>query len=109
MARLIRGGRLESRTRRLALEPRSNPYWVGTPRKGLSLGYRRLANKPGTWTARLYSGKRGIYTRKVFALADDYSEADGAEVMTYGQAMLKVSGEAPPVTRSGGYAVTQAV
>jgi integrase len=109
MARTIRGGKLETRTRRLALAAQGEPYWTGTARAGLSLGYRRLSNKPGTWVARLYSGQRGVYTRKVFALADDYSEADGGEVMTYRQAMLKVSGESPPVTRSGSYTVAQAV
>lgn len=109
MARTIRGGRLETRTRRLALPPKGEPYWTATARERLSLGYRRLSGKPGTWVARLYSGKRGIYTRQVFALADDYAEADGGEVMTYGQAMLKVSGESPPLTRSGGYTVAQAV
>jgi integrase len=109
MARTIRGGKLETRTRRLALPPSGEPYWVATAREGLSLGYRRLNNKGGTWVARLYAGQRGIYSRKTFAVADDFAEADGGEVLSYRQAMLKVSGEAPPVTRSSAYSVTQAV
>jgi integrase len=109
MARTIRGGRLETRAARLKLTPRGKPYWCTTAKAGLHLGYRRLANKNGTWIARTYQGASGTYGLRAFAQADDYSEGDGDEVLGYYQAAQRIAGEAPPSRHSSAYSVTNAV
>ena len=50
MARTVRDANLETRTARLRLPIRSEPYWRGLER-GFALGYRRRG-KGGTWLAR---------------------------------------------------------
>ena len=50
MARTVRDANLETRTARLRLPIRSEPYWRGLE-KGFALGYRRRG-KGGTWLAR---------------------------------------------------------
>jgi hypothetical protein len=56
MSRTIRDSNLETRTARHRLSPRHDPYYRLIER-GLYLGYRRLANQPGTWLVRRYNGK----------------------------------------------------
>jgi integrase len=73
------------------------------------LGYRRIANKNGSWIGFTYQGSSGKYSERAFAQADDYSEADGAEVLTYYDAMQRVSKEAPPVRHAGSYTARNAV
>jgi integrase len=109
MARTVRGGSLETRASRLRLKPRGKPYWVASAKQGLHLGYRRLAGKNGTWIARRYQGRGGDYDAKAFAQADDHSDADGAEVLAYYDAMRRLSGEAPPVHHGRNYAVSDAI
>ena len=109
MARTVRGGRLETRTARLKLTPRSRGYWASTAKPGLHLGYRRLKDRNGTWIARTYQGKSGTYAHKAFAQADDFSESDGDEVLTYFEAAQRIAGEAPPVRHSSAYTVQDAV
>ena len=109
MARTVRGGRLETRTARLKLPPRSRGYWISTAKPGLHLGYRRLKDRNGTWTARTYQGKSGTYAIKAFAQADDYSDSDGDEVLTYFEAAQRIAGAAPPVRHRSAYSVKDAV
>jgi integrase len=109
MARTVRGGRLETRTQRLKLEVRKACYWNVTAKQGLHLGYRRLDNINGTWVARTYQGESGKYKHKAFAQADDYSDADGDEVLTYFQAAQRIAGVAPPVRHSSAYSVQDAI
>src|SRR5215472_14118413 len=97
MARTIRSTPLETRTARLRLKPRKAPYRQSSAKPGLHLGYRRLKDKNGSWLAMTYQGASGRYSEKAFAQADDYSEADGSEVIGYFEAMRRISGEAPPV------------
>ena len=65
----------------------------------LYLGYRKLANAPGTWLVRRYNGKADTgapggspYTVKNLmdgtrpVIADDYSDADGNLILTFAQA-----------------------
>ena len=54
---------------------------------GLSLGYRRN-QAAGTWVARKSDGKGGS-SQRVIGIADDYQEADGSTVLTWGQAQAK--------------------
>ena len=109
MARTVRGGRLETRTARLRLAPRARAYWNPTAKPGVHLGYRRLVTKNGTWIARTYQGRPGVYEQRAFAQADDYAETDGDEVLTYYQAAQRIAGVAPAVRHSSAYSVQEAV
>jgi integrase len=109
MTRTVRGGRLETRTARLKLLPRARAYWNPTAKPGVHLGYRRLPNKNGTWIARTYQGRSGLYEQRAFAQADDYAEGDGDEVLTYYQAARRIAGAAPAVRGSSAYSMQHAV
>lgn len=109
MARTVRGGQVETRSARLKLVPRPRPYWRETGKPGLHLGYRRLERTNGSWIVRRYQGTGGMYETKAFAQADDYAESDGHEILTYYEAMFRLSGEAPPIRHSGRYVIATAV
>jgi len=86
MPRKTRDERIDTRTSRLKLEIRREPYWHGI-QEGRAVGYRRLDNgKAGTWSARFTIP--GTPNRQFHALgsADDYASADGALTLTYAQA-----------------------
>jgi integrase len=86
MPRKTRDERIDTRTARLKLEVRREPYWHGI-QEGRALGYRRLNNgKAGTWCARFTlpgSPKRQF---QALGSADDYAEQDGTLTLTYAQA-----------------------
>lgn len=85
MPRQSRDERLDTRTARLKLSPRREPYWRNI-QEGRALGYRRLGGgKAGSWIARWYEPTEG---RKYSALgpADDMIEADGTDTLTFTQA-----------------------
>jgi integrase len=85
MPRKIRDLRLDTRTARLRLAPRGEPYWR-TFQLGRAIGYRRLSGgKAGTWIARLYSAAEGRNYRALGS-ADDVMDADGGTTLTFGQA-----------------------
>src|SRR5262245_44063115 len=86
MARTVRDSSLETRTARLKLKPRRNPYW-GLLETGLHLGYRRKEGS-GTWTARRYLGKADGYAEQGLGGADDLidADADGTTVKSFSQA-----------------------
>jgi integrase len=91
MPRKVRDSNLETRTARSRLKVAHKPYFR-LIEPGLHLGYRKLASGPGTWVVRRYSGE-GNYTVEnlrttngVFVIADDYSDADGHTVLSFGQA-----------------------
>jgi len=73
---------------RARLTARGKPYFVATATPGISLGYRRLEGRAGTWSARIADGK-GSNRLEVLGLADDLEEANGTEVLTYEQAEAK--------------------
>jgi len=83
MARTVRDASLETRTARLRLPIRTEPYWRGLE-KGFALGYRRRANG-GTWLARRRQADGG-YTEHRVGTTDDLQDADGVAVLDYGQA-----------------------
>jgi integrase len=84
MARRIKEATLDSRDARQKLKPRGEPYYRSVER-GVHLGYRRRANAAGTWLLRHYSD--GSYRADRIASADDLSDADGAIVLDYWQAV----------------------
>jgi hypothetical protein len=83
MARSARASRLETRTARLKSVVRKKPYFVAIA-PGVGLGYRR--NKTaGSWVVRAADGKGGNWTQ-AFAVADDFEDANGTDVLTFWQA-----------------------
>ncbi|WFT92282.1 tyrosine-type recombinase/integrase [Bradyrhizobium barranii] len=84
MARKVSFSALESRSARLRLKIRRRPYSGPTLARGISLMYRRNATN-GTWVLKASDG-HGAYWTKGFALADDFENADGRNVLTFYQA-----------------------
>ena len=82
MARSVRSP-LEVRSNRLKLAVARKPVFtkIGT---GLSLGYRRNVTA-GTWVMRVADGIGGNWT-KAIGSADDYADANFADVLDYWQA-----------------------
>jgi integrase len=83
MARTVRDAKLDSRTARLRLPIRSEPYWRGLE-KGFALGYRRRGSG-GTWLARRRCAG-GAYAEHRIGTSDDLQDADGVAVLDYGHA-----------------------
>jgi integrase len=84
MARHVRSSKLENRTSRLKLPISKKPHAFTVVAPGIGLGYRRC-NGPGRWVVRSADG-RGGYWIKVIALADDFEESNGSEVLTFWEA-----------------------
>src|SRR5690242_13384547 len=92
MARVRRHADLGSREARRRLKARPEPYWLVIER-GLSLGYRKTA-EGGAWVVRRYDAGRRRHAEGRLATADDYRDADGAEVLDFGQAQRKLLADA---------------
>ena len=83
MARSTRSAKLETRTARLKSAVRKKPHFV-TVAPGVGLGYRRN-NTAGSWVVRAADGKGGNWTQ-AFAVADDFEDANGTDVLNFWQA-----------------------
>ena len=86
MPRTVREAKLETRSSRLKLAPRSEPYWRGI-HEGAHLGYYRGA-RSGKWVARFRAPgatSKG-YLKRTLGEADDYAEADGERFLDFRQA-----------------------
>jgi integrase len=83
MARTVRDANLETRSARLRLTIRAEPFWRGLE-KGFALGYRRRG-KGGTWLARRRDDA-GSYIEHRIGTTDDLQDADGVAVLDYAQA-----------------------
>ncbi|MCH8036155.1 MAG: site-specific integrase, partial [Proteobacteria bacterium] len=75
--------RLDTRSARLKLAPRREPYWRSIS-QGLAIGYRR-GKKGGTWVAKHYTSDTGRRFNSL-GTADDVADADGANVFDFAQA-----------------------
>ena len=84
MARKVSFSSLESRSARLRLKIRRRPFSGPSLARGILLMYRRNKTN-GTWVLKFSDG-RGAYWTKAFALADDFEDADGKNVLTFHQA-----------------------
>jgi integrase len=107
MPRKVRDSNLETRTARSRLKVAHKPYFR-LIEPGLHIGYRKLASGPGTWLARRYNGA-GKYELEnlrtvdgALIVADDYSEADGHAIMTFGQAQERAKARRPAVREPQG-------
>jgi len=104
MPRKVRDSNLETRTARGRLKVAHKPYFR-LIEPGLHLGYRKLAGGPGTWLVRRYSGA-GKYVAEnlrtdegAIVTADDYSDADGRAILTFGQAQERAKArQSAPLT-----------
>ena len=90
MARTVRDAALETRAARSRLKPRGKPYWRALE-EGLHLGYRKSKGgvgrsaRLGKWVVRHYIGEQ-LYAEETIAEADDFSDADGTEILNFKQA-----------------------
>jgi integrase len=117
LGRAKRDGRIENRTPRLRLPHRKEPYWT-VLEPGQALGYyRSRVGSAGQWFARLFDLETKVRKQSALGSADDFSEADGQEVLNFSQAQAKArewfrttralaSGEA---VRKGPYTVANAL
>jgi len=83
MARTVRDANLETRTARARLKARGKPYYRSID-TGLHLGYRK-GRAGGKWVMRWYVGDQA-YEVETIATADDTLDADGAAIMSFGDA-----------------------
>jgi integrase len=83
MARAVRNPKIDTRSARIRLIERREPYWTVIS-EGCALGYRRGA-KGGTWIAKFRDedGKRHL---EALGAADDARDPDGLSVFSFAQA-----------------------
>lgn len=74
------------------LGARPQPYWHLIER-GLFLGYRKSRER-GAWVVRRYDAARRRHAEGRVPSADDHRDADGTEVLDFGQAQRKVLSDA---------------
>jgi integrase len=89
MARTVRNPKIDTRSARVKLPKRREPYWTVIS-AGQALGYRR-GEKGGTWIAKFRAdeGKRHI---EALGAADDAADADGLNVFNFAQAQAMARG-----------------
>ena len=83
MARTIRNAKIDTRSARLKLPHRREPYWTVVS-AGCALGYRRGANG-GSWIAR-FRDESGHQHYEAIGAVDDARDPDGLSVYSYAQA-----------------------
>lgn len=83
MARTVRNAKIDTRTARVKLPARREPYWTVLS-AGCALGYRKGA-KGGTWIARFRADDGRQHYRPLGA-ADDARDPDGLSVYSFAQA-----------------------
>ncbi len=102
MPRTVREAKLETRSARLKLVPRPEPYWRCI-HEGAHLGYYRGV-RSGKWVARFRSAgseSKG-YLKRTLGEADDYAEADGERFLDFRQAQGAARSWFEEVTTGGG-------
>jgi integrase len=92
MARVRQSADLRSRDSRKRLKVRSEPYWFVIER-GLSLGYRKT-REGGAWVVRRYDPTLRRHFEERLGTADDHRDADGTEVLDFGQVQRRALAEA---------------
>src|SRR5262249_42726451 len=83
-ARHMRSAKLETKAARLRLPVQTKTQAFVNLAPGIGLGYRRCKGA-GRWIVRCSNGSGG-YSQKVFAIADDFEDANGDGVLTFWQA-----------------------
>jgi integrase len=78
---------LETKAARAKLPPRRKPYEFESLERGISIGYRKNINGPGTWVVKVTN--QGPAWTKAIGSADDLLEADGVNALDFRQAKTK--------------------
>jgi hypothetical protein len=99
MAQKMRDGQLEKRSNRLKLPLRTRKYKVLDT--GVALSYRRTSEDYGTWAVRLVLAD-GRYTLETLGTADDYADANGQTILSFGQAQAKALKRHKELQQAGG-------
>jgi len=99
MARTVKDAKLDSRDARLKVKI-GKRHWRGI-HEGLALGYRRGNSGSGTWSVRLLQAD-GTYKLETLGAADDYAEANGADVLTFAQAQKRATERADEAKHNAG-------
>jgi integrase len=114
MGRVKQDARLSLREHRLKLKARKAPYWL-TIGEGAHLGYYKGV-KAGKWLARWREpgGDSGNYAQAALGEADDYQDATGDLILSFGQAQATALAWVRKVQTEGGrsygpYRVNQAI
>jgi integrase len=105
MARSVRS-KIETRSARLRLPARREPYWQ-TLEPGLAAGYYRPTAGAGSWWARARAG--GRYVVEALATADDHADADGERTLNWVQAQVAVRAWAGRQMQAGPLTVGESV
>lgn len=88
MSRARRDSKVDTRSARLRLRPRKEPYW-STLAPGEALGYYRPSSGgDGTWWARVRF-EDGHYRKRALGATDDSLDSDAHQVLSYKQAQAK--------------------
>lgn len=89
MGRMKGESKLDTKTARLKLQARQEPYWISMG-IGEALGYYRAASGgAGSWWAKYRDGASGARRKKALGTADDLVEANGKVVLSYAQAQTQ--------------------
>jgi integrase len=86
MARTIRNAKLNTRSARLRLTARREPYWTVIS-GGCAIGYRR-GSRGGTWIGR-FRDDAGRQHYEALGATDDARDADGLSALSFAQAQKK--------------------
>ncbi len=107
MARLRRNTKIDTRSARLKLALRREPYWMKIG-QGCFLGYRKAAGG-GSWIARHYDPTRSR-TRRHAAIgpADDHLDADGINALSFQQAQARCQDWFRTASAESGHEIAQA-
>ncbi len=87
MARTARNSKLDTRSARLKLAVRREPYWTALS-GGCHVGYRRTP-KGGTWIGRYRDNATGKRHFDALGPADDIRDADGITVFSFAHAQTR--------------------
>ena len=107
MARTVRDSALETRTARARLQPREWPYWRALE-SALHVGYYKPLAGTGSWVRRRRDSETKRYRQEPLGAADDNSDPDGVEILSFSQAVRKAR-EEQAVRAQAGYTVAVAM
>jgi integrase len=82
-------GQLQSATARLKLKPRTRGYFVKVAR-ATWVGYRKPLSGPGSWIARVGTGKGQGWEKTLWTADDGGLKADGEKILTFWDAKREV-------------------
>ena len=102
MARTVRDAKLGTIEERLK-QKANKWHWRGI-HQGLALGYRRGKRGAGVWRVRALTNRAGMdpYQVETFGVADDYTPANGTDILSFEQAQRRAVAKADAWKRGAG-------